>query len=363
MTASHASAGGPNLERILIVRLSSMGDVIHALPAAALLREAFPHAALGWLIEERWTELLCAPACPLSGPRSPERPLVDHVHPLNLKHWRSNLLATRTWERIAAGLSYLRAEHYQLALDLQGAARSAILARWSGAPFIYGAAQPRENVASMWYTTRVLARGAHVVERYCALAQSVTGRVVPIPRAQFPRDSRAEEAVQCRLRRLGTEEFVILSPGAGWGAKHWPAERYGQVASALAGDGLKSILNFGPAEEALVRRAESASAGTAVAIAFSVSELVALTRRARLFIGGDSGPLHLAAALNIPVVALFGPTDPVRNGPFATRSVVLRHPASPTSLTHRDCPDPGLLAITAGEVIAAARRLLGSASA
>jgi heptosyltransferase-1 len=363
MTASHPSAFGPDLERILIVRLSSMGDVIHALPAAAMLRQALPNVSLGWLIEERWTELLCAPACPLSGPRSAERPLVDHIHPLNLKHWRSDLFATKTWERIAAGVSYLRAEHYQLALDLQGAARSAILARCSGAPSIYGAAQPRENVASMWYTTRVMARGTHVVERYCALAQSVTGRVVPIPPAQFPRDSRAEEAVQCRLRRLGAEEFVILSPGAGWGAKQWPAERYGEVASALAGDGLKPILNCGPDEEAVAGTAESASAGTAVAMSWSLSELVALTRRARLFIGGDTGPMHLAAALNIPVVALFGPTDPVRNGPFATRSIVLRNPASRTSLSHRHGPDPGLLAITTGEVIAAARRLLESASA
>jgi heptosyltransferase-1 len=129
----------------------------------------------------------------------------------------------------------------------------------------------------------------------------------------------------------------------------------------LALDGLRSVINFGPGEEALAGAAESASDHCAEAMSFSISELLALTRRARLFIGGDTGPLHLAAALAVPVVAIFGPTDPARNGPFATRKIVLRHPKSPNTLTRRARPDPGILEITADEVVAAARRLLGGA--
>jgi heptosyltransferase-1 len=348
-------------DRILIVRLSSMGDVIHALPAAAMLREAFPHATLGWLIEERWAELLCTLSYPRAGERSPQRPLVDHLHPVSLKRWRRSLVSPQTWERIAASLSDLRAVNYQVAIDFQGAVRSAILARWSGAPTVYGAMQPREHPASMWYTRTVLTRGAHVVQQACSLVEALVGETLPIPPAHFPCDAIGESAMDLRLHELGIHDFAILNPGAGWGAKQWPAQRYGEVAQALAQDGLKTILNYGPHEESLARTAEAASGGAAVALSFSVSELISLTRRAKLFIGGDTGPMHLAAALGIPVVALFGPTDPARNGPCGTRSIVLRNPASRTSLSHKNESDPGLLAITPADVIQAARQLLGSA--
>lgn len=348
----------PSLSRILIVRLSSMGDVIHALPAAVMLRHTFPQATIGWLIEERWAELLCALSTPRAGKRSPERPLVDVVHVVNLKKWRRSLLSAETVERIAAGLSDLRSHEYEIAIDLQGAARSAILARWSGAPTIYGATQPRENLATLWYSKAVLRKHLHVVEQYAEIAESVIGVRQPIPDAVLPCDPTAEQAVEKRLRDLGLHNFVILNPGAGWGAKQWPADRYGFVAKALARHGIQSLINYGPREESLAQTAETASGGTTRALSFSVGELVALTRRARAFIGGDTGPLHLAAALHIPVIALFGPTDPTRNGPFRTKSIVLRNPASPTSLTHRNEPDPGLLAIQPDEVTGAALSLL-----
>ncbi len=353
-----APSSTPEFDRILIVRLSSMGDVIHALPAAAMLREAFPHATIGWLIEDRWAELLCALSTPRAGARSLQRPLVNTIHAVSLKSWRRSIFENHTWERIAAGLSDLRARHYQVAVDLQGAVRSAILARWSGAPTIYGAIGPRENIASMWYSRRVISERSHVVEQYADLVQAAIGRSLPIPDAILPCDPVAEETVERRLRALEIREPVILNPGAGWGAKQWPAGRYGEVAQALASQGLHPIINFGPREEALAKVAESASAGTAHALSFSVGELIALMRRTRLFIGGDTGPMHLAAALHVPIVALFGPTDPERNGPYRTPNIVLRNSLSTTSLSHRMEPDQGLLAIAAAEVIAAASRLL-----
>jgi len=118
------------------------------------------------------------------------------------------------------------------------------------------------------------------------------------------------------------------------------------------------VINYGPGEHELARAAEAASDGTAVAMSCSISELIALTRRARLFVGGDTGPLHLAAALKVPVVALFGPTDPARNGPYGSRSIVLRNSASKTSLSHTSDADPGLLQITTEEVVRAAQQLL-----
>jgi heptosyltransferase I len=347
-------------QRLLIVRLGSMGDIIHTLPAITALRRAFPDATLGWIVEECWAELLCTLPEPRSGPRSPRRPLVDRVHTVNTKTWRRSLFSTQTWEQIAAGLSELRAQQYEVAVDFQGAARSAVLARWSGAPVIYGAAQPRENVASMFYTRQVIVRGSHVVEQNFSLAEAAARLPLEMPKIDFPRDPTVEKKSEDRLQQ-NVGDFVLLNPGAGWGAKQWPAERYGEVARQLAEDGVKCLINFGPGEESLMRAVESASSGTAKGMAGSLTELIALTRRARLFIGGDTGPMHLAAALGIPVVAIFGPTNPERNGPFGIRSIVLRSPASPTTHSHRAQPDPGMLEINPDEVVAAARKLLRSA--
>lgn len=354
--------GRPNIDRLLIVRLSAMGDVIHTLPAAQALREAFPSATIGWLIEERWAELLCAPGAPRRGPRTAQRPLADWVHAVNLTGWRKSLFTISTAQQIAKVWNDVRAARYEVAVDLQGAIRSAVLARWSGARVIYGAAEPRESPASLGYTRPAIVRGAHVIEQNLSVVEAVVQRKMNVPRVEFPQSIEAEQRIGQRLAEAGIGEFAILNPGAGWGAKRWPAERYGQVAKALGRDGLRSILNCGPGEEALAREAEVASDGAAESMKYSITELIALTRRAKLFVGGDTGPLHLAAALRVPVVAIFGPTDPARNGPYRTSddtsSVVLRNPVSPTSHARRSAPDEGMLEISAQAVVDAARRLL-----
>ena len=343
-----------------------MGDIIHTLPAAAALRQAFPHVTLGWLIEERWAELLCTLRCPRSGRRSPQRPLVDRVHSVNTSEWRRAPFSFNTWQQMAVGLSQLRGIQYDAVIDFQGAVRSALLARWSGAPIVYGSTQPRENAASMLYTRKVLLNGSHVVEQALALAAAIiptpitSTRTIPMPmaelRVEFPVDPDAENKIAGLTADVN--DFAILNPGAGWGAKRWPAERYGQVAKELAKDGLCSLVNYGPGEEELAVAVEAAGEGAARKISCSVSELIALTRRARLLIGGDTGPMHLAAALKIPVVAIFGPTNPARNGPFGTRSIVLRSASSLTDHTRYSEPEQGLLEITVGEIVAAARKLL-----
>jgi heptosyltransferase-1 len=358
----------PRFDSLLIVRLSAMGDIIHTLPAAAALRRAFPQATLGWLVEERWAELLCTLRYPRSGRRSPQRPLVDRVHSVNTGEWRRSLLSFNTWQQMAVSLSEFRGVRYDAVIDFQGAFRSALLARWSGAPIVYGNAQAHENAASMFYTRQVLVEtaGTHVVEQALALAGAVTRtagvRTNLIPetaaemQAEFPVDPDAESKIAA-LTGDGNN-FAILNPGAGWGAKMWPAERYGEVAIELAKDGLCSLVNHGPGEEDLAGTVAAASEGAARKISCSVSELIALTRRARLFIGGDTGPMHMAAALKIPVVAIFGPTNPARNGPFGARSIVLRSASSRTDHSRRREPERGLLAITVGEVVAATRKLL-----
>ncbi len=336
-----------------------MGDIIHTLPAVTALRAAFPEATIGWIIEERWAELLCTLPTPRSGLRSPQRPLVDRIHTVNTMRWRSAPFSNNTWEQMAAGLSELRAVHYGVAADFQGAARSALLARWSGAPVIYGVRQPRENIASMFYTRQILARGTHIVEQNFSLAEAIAAAPLTIPSVEFPHDAAAEREADQRLHDHDIQRFAIVNPGAGWGAKQWPPERYGYVAKRLfEEEGLKSLINFGPGEQELVRAVEGASGGAAEGLSCSLTQLIAMTRRAELFIGGDTGPMHLASALGIPVVALFGPTNPARNGPFGTRNIVLRSASSPTTHARNPQPDAGLLEITSEEVIAAARKLL-----
>ena len=356
-TISHNQSSG-KIERLLIVRLSALGDVIHALPAATALREAFPEAIIGWVIEERWAELLCALPNARSGPRSSERPLVDRIHSVNLKPWRRSLCTPQTWEQIAAAISEMRGVQYQVAVDLQGAARSALIAKWSGAPTIYGPIKPREDVASMFYTRQVLTSGDHVIEQNVSLVEALVDKKLAAPPSLLPCDDKAEQECECRLQKLDVRDFAVLNPGAGWGAKQWPADRYGQVAAELAKDGLKSLVNFGPGEELLAQQVVLASQGSAQRITCSLTQLIALTRRAKLFIGGDTGPLHLAAALNIPVVGIYGPTNPARNGPFGTQSVVLRSESSITSHARRQQTEEGLLEIKSEQVVAAANQLL-----
>jgi heptosyltransferase I len=356
--ASANSTATPDPRRLLIVRLGSMGDIFHTLPAATALRHAFPEATLGWIVEERWAELLCTLAEPRCGPRSPRRPLVDCVHAVNTKRWRTSLLSVQTWERIAAAGSDLRAQRYEVAVDFQGAMKSAACARWSGAPASFGFAQPRENAASMFYTRQVIAQGTHMVEQNLSLAEAVARRPLKLRTMECPWDDAAEKYCEKWLRHDAISNFALMNPGAGWGAKQWPAKRYGQVAKRLREDGLQSLINVGPGEETLSKEVEVASAGAAHVLNCSLSQLIAFTRRAKLFIGGDTGPMHMAAALGVPVVAIFGPTNPARNGPFGTRSIVLRSPSSLTTHARRAAPDAGLLEISVDQVTAAARQLL-----
>ena len=348
-------AEGPR--SLLVVRLGAMGDAIHTMHAVSALRAANPQLKIGWVIEQRWAELLCAMDAMRSGERTPRRPLVDLVHTVNTKKWRRAIFASETRNDIMGAFREIRQQQYDLAADFQGAMKSALAARFAGAKRVVGMDHPRERPARILYSRRVPMRGAHVIEQYYSLAEAIAGTPLPHLAPEFPHDETAESWLTAKLGDA-QGRIAILNPGAGWAAKQWPAERYGEVACAFAQDGAQPIINFGPGEADLAEAVQSASNGMAIPLSCSIGELIALCRRARIFVGGDTGPLHLAAALGVPTVAIFGPTDPARNGPYGTKSVVLRSPASRTSLSHTSLPDSGLMQITSGEVIRAARRLL-----
>lgn len=346
------------MERILIVRLGAMGDVVHALPAVAALRAALPGVQIGWVVEERWAELLAAPSAREGPAGTPQKPLVDLVHTVDTRLWRAAPLAREVWSEVRAAREGLKAAGYDTAIDLQGLVKSGVFARLSGAPIRVGFARPKERLAAMLYTRTIETRAVHVIDQNLELVGALVGNLRPATSDLLPRDASAESWCTAKLRRHSLNDFVLMSPGAGWGAKIWPSERYAEVALALAGAGIPVVVNFAIGEAELAGKMIKATGGKVYAIHCSVGELVALTRRARVFIGGDSGPMHLAAALGVPVVAVFGPTDPARNGPYGTRNVVLRSPQSRTSYAHVADSDQAMLDITSAEVIAAARELL-----
>lgn len=343
------------MRRILIIRLSAMGDILHALPAATALRKALPDAFLGWVIEERWAELIRAASVP-TAQRGPAMPLVDKVHCVDTRAWRKSPLAGGTRRAILALRRELREQQYDAALDLQGAIRSAVIAKFSRAQLRAGAAEPRERMARWFYTRQMPTSGVHVVEQAVETAAAlVEWPLTPLP-AQLPIDPEAE--IWCKKTIAGKERFLVINPGAGWGAKCWPPERFGAVATELAGEGWHVFVNVGPEEHDLGKQVADSAEGRAEPISCSVGQLISLTRRAALFIGGDTGPMHLAAALRVPVVGIFGPTDPRRNGPYGTRKIVLRNPESKRDHTRRSEPEAGLLTITISQVLDAARMLL-----
>jgi heptosyltransferase-1 len=247
-------------------------------------------------------------------------------------------------------------QHYDAAIDLQGAIRSAVLAKMSGAANLIGEANPREYLARLWFDQRVKTRGMHVIEQAHEVICGFLQQQLLIASTEFPRDRAAEQWAEGLVRKH--MPFAILNPGAGWGAKCWPAERYGMVASELKKNGITSFVNVGPGESHLGAEVVAQSGGAACAVECSIHQLIALTRRTALFIGGDTGPVHLASALQIPVVAIFGPTDPKRNGPFNSPNIVLRHPESKRDHSRRAQPEEGLLTITVAEVVEASLQLL-----
>jgi heptosyltransferase-1 len=361
MSAASKLTPSDTTPKALIVRLGAMGDVLHALPAVAMLRRALPEARIGWVVERRWRELLCAPEVELAGSRGAGRPLVDEVHLVDTRSWRKSLLAAETRREFQSALRAMQVRHYDAALDLQGAIKSAMIAKLSGAHTTLGFRKPRERVARWLYDSHAEGRAAHVIEQNLELVQTwleeiglarATSTLQP-GTALLPRDKASEARMDATLRSNGLAHspIAILNPGAGWGAKQWAAERYGELASALGARGLRPVINYGPGEETLAREAVAASGGSAIALFSSLSELMALARRGQLFIGGDTGPMHLAALLGVKTVALFGPTDPARNGPYWASTRVLRDSASITSYSHKRAIDAGLGNITVARVL------------
>ncbi|MDQ2834885.1 MAG: glycosyl transferase [Acidobacteriota bacterium] len=353
--------------RILIVRIGAMGDVLHALPAVTALRNQHPDCFLGWAIEPRWRDLLESPTSPAhpSGPRerTPSKPLVDIAIPVPTQHWKKRPLALSTLAELNRTRRTLQELHFDLCIDLQGSIKSAVVGRMAAAKAFFGAAHPREQPAAHFYRHTVPLHAEHVIDQACELLGAATGELLQPASITLPFDSAAQQWCNASLTELlpHGEKFAFLAPTAGWGGKQWPADRFGALAAKLAHAGIRTFVNASSPGDPLALKVVAGSHNAATLIPSSLPQMIALLRRAALVIAGDTGPLHLAAALERPVVALFGPTDPARTGPRNTRAVVLRHPSSQRNHKRLQDTEPGLMQITVEEVAEAALSLLHDA--
>jgi heptosyltransferase-1 len=226
-----------------------------------------------------------------------------------------------------------------------------------------GESNPRERAARWLFTERIDTHAAHVIEQDIELASAIAGDDLSPVQPRLPFDPAAEAWAEERLDKQSSSPVALINPGAGWGAKRWPLERYADVARALLNRGFRVLVNAGPGEVSFADTIFQKTGGGATPLLASVDQLIAVTRRVSVVIAGDTGPLHLACALGRPVVGIYGPTDPSRNGPYGARFKVLRSPDSRRDHTRHEAPEAGLLTITPEDVLRAVDELLYSESA
>ena len=329
--------------RFLIVRLGSLGDVIHGIPVAAALRERFPAARIDWMVDPKYVDLLGL----VEG--------LDVRIPVDPRRSPMSVLST---------IRGLRRHRYTAAIDLQGLVKSAVLARSAGAWHTIGfpRAHLREPLAGMLYTdVPDTAAHAHVVYRNLALLTPLGIRDL---RPVFPLSVAVTPVAEDIRRRFGTQPYALLNPGAAWPNKRWPAVRFGAVAAALRSLGIRSLVLWGPREESLATAVADSSGGAAeVAPQTGIVDLFDIARGAKLMVSGDTGPLHIAAAVGTPIVALFGPTIATRNGPWSASDITLTRTEGCTCLYRRRCRkgQACIEDIGVDEVVAAVRQRLATA--
>jgi ADP-heptose:LPS heptosyltransferase len=312
---------------------------VHAFPAVSGLRTSFPDAEIVWLTHPKWEFLV-----KMSG--------------LATAVWTVD---TRDWSNARDILTRIRQHRFATAIDYQGLWKSAAIPFLARIPRRVGFSWEtiREAGVPILYTDRVkVSEAGHVADQNAELSARAGARVpAGVLKLTIPSDD--EKVVRARIAQDGTEEYVVLSPGGGWRSKCWPAERYGLLAEKLLEQfGLRSVINVGPEEKDLATEVMHTSRNAQpIQFTGSLGQLMALLKNASAVVAGDTGPLHLADALGTSVVAIFGPTDPVRNGPYRRSGVVLRWEGAATTYKREAEPDESLLHISVNEVMSAIRGL------
>ena len=295
--------------RILIVKLGSIGDIVHTLPSLAAIRAALPHAEISWVVERRASEIL------------QDNPLLNRLIVVDTKALRRGLMSGETLRAPRQQLRRLRASAFDIALDFQGLLKSASIARLSGARRIFGFSHEslREPASRLLLSKTVfIPQHTPVIHKNLELVRAALG--IPVPQKPedlaFPLQISADHESEAERAQDGAGRFAIVNPGGGWPTKLWSVERFGRLADELwTHHGLHSLVIFGPGESELAEKVVQTSVtGKARAVSLSLKGFYALARTAQVYVGGDTGPTHIAIAAGAPVVGLFGPTEWWRNG-------------------------------------------------
>ena len=338
--------------RLLLVRLGSLGDIVHTFPAVAALRETFPRAEIVWVTHPRWKLLIESSA------------LASEIWPVE----------SRELSSVRQTIRRIRQFRWEAAIDYQGLWKAALLPFFGGVKRRIGfsAKTIREFGVPVLYTDRVEPTTIHIAEQNGELSQRAGAhRITAAFHLNIPESDKAE--VCSYLRKAGTQRYIVLSPGGGWRSKCWPPDRFGVLAQRIRSAlGLRCVVNTGPGEDDLAAQVRDSS-GDADPLLYnsSLGPLMALLQGAACVVGGDTGPLHLAIALGTPAVALYGPTDPARNGPFHVvhnanntfgDDIVLRVPGGEISHKRHDRTADSMLAIDIDSVFSAVCRRIGAAA-
>jgi heptosyltransferase-1 len=296
------------LMRILIVKLGSIGDIVHTLPALAAIRKAMPQAEISWVVESRASEILR------------DNPLLDRLIEVDTKALRRGLMSGETLRAPRQQLRQLRASAFDLALDFQGLLKSATIARLSGARRVLGFSRDglREPASRILLSESIpISKNSHVIRKNLALASGALGISIPDDPNDFEFPIATSSIHRAEALNASAEsDYAILNPGGGWPTKLWSAERFGRLADELWSHyGLHSLITHGPGEAELALTVlRSSQSGKARAVEVSLKGFYELAKRTQIYVGGDTGPTHLAIAAGAPIVGLFGPTEWWRNG-------------------------------------------------
>ncbi len=344
-------------EKILLVRLSAIGDVINCLPALRLLKRESPGARVTWAAEAPSASLL-------EGDRD-----IDEVFVVKRREWTTGLFDNGNLLSLVRAFRELRERRFDLAIDFQGNFRSGIVTFGSGARVRVGFTAGRvKEYSHVFYTKNVYLPKPpmHRTWRNLTLLEAIGIRrqVLPAGLEVGPGDGAAARAF-IRESRIGTKDIVVLHPGVSeFGAfKQWQAEKFAELAKLLGKRRRTAVLvSWGPGERALAERVVRGSGGSVMMgpEPRGLRELAYLLSKTALFVGGDTGPLHIAAALGRPVVALFGPKDPAVYAPLGEGHVVVRKELECSPCQLRSCPDPRCMKlITVDDVYDACMSILG----
>ncbi|MBZ5534669.1 MAG: lipopolysaccharide heptosyltransferase I [Acidobacteriia bacterium] len=330
--------------KILIVKLGSIGDVIHAMPAVVRLRRAFPAARLDWLVER------------YARPVLNHAQAIDGIFEIDTLRWRKSYFSLETWQEILLTLEKLRGIHYDVVFDLQGLWKSAVLAFFSNSREIIGGDRNslREPHASIFYSRRVdrnQERGNVIFEHLKLVDPFILSRrdseeTAPMDPAkpkelEFDRlfGEAEQDWVEEQLTRQQWKDFAIVNPGANWKSKRWPVEKYAQLSRRLSDElDWPVVITVGPSEKGMGEEILTHLTGQpAIMLSPTLPQFAALAGRARLFVGPDTGPLHIAAATRTPIVGIYASTDPVRNGPYSPDDIVVQQNQCGRYCYRRDC--------------------------